>query len=1434
MSVIGADQRTLVTNFNAPGLNSVVALDSVRVAPTANLSQNPGVGSAIQIGPDFFLTAGHNVFATQTGVANAGGRIIEGGRVSSVPSRPTTGLTPADINFTASDVTYPDDYDDLSGVASNSTAAFSRDIAVVQTSTAFNVGTVPIGMVAFMDPLDARNYAITTAGFPAGVRPGSGSVNNGTVVGQTASGLNITEALLGFQSSGTIASVAADGRFFYSDTVDTEAGQSGSGVWTTIDTGSGLFVPAVLGTHISGGGRNGGHLITKDEYDVIVETMEAVDATNGAALPMNFIIGQNARAGVDGSETIIGSYRMERIVGQGGADVMEGRGGDDRLEGGAGVDQARFSDVITNYTLEILDATDPNLPSLRIDHSAGGSADGVDVTVDVEFAVFDWDDADADGVDDDGNALFVPLLADPEDPTKLRDGETVTYAETIEDPTDPTASIGSISAEVPAFMFDGDVDYRLTIGGTSSVLFNFVYIVDSSGSMIGTNITETKAAYQDLTQSLIDSGVAARSNFAVVDFDSFARLFSGLDAQGAIDTVNRLVAGGGTNFGPALLRAEEWFESINSTRSTNIAFFLSDGEGSGASDALQLVNEDQGTPTPVDVRAFGIGFGADLQSLNIIDSNNAVQLTDPADLRDAFAVSGFSRDVIERVDVKLGGAIVDTIAPDALVDGQLGLTFEGSISGLEVTPTAENQLSFDVVFNDGTPTATIDARVTTGQTEIRQQSADGTRFNVSFSVNQADYTGAAESVDLVANGLDNTITLSEGENSVEAGGGDDRIILLGGTNTVDGGEGVDTVVFDRTRAESPDITRSGEVVLIGAEATLIDVEFIEFTDARISTTTLETAPVATLASSIVTVDEADAGAGAARLEITLSEAASSDVTLSFATRAASAEGDVDYTAASGEVTIAAGDDSAIVELGILDDTEVEGDEEYAVDLTLSDGATFADGAATETATVVIEDDDTLIAPSVIPDETDVEEGSGADAGVLRFSLDRSGLLGEETVTWTVAGSGDAPADASDFAGGVTTGQVAFAAGETSQTVEIALAGDSEIEGNETFTVSLSSSDAETTVVQPDAAFAILDDDTRVAIMAAGAVSVIEGAGTALTFTIERRGRLDREDVVAFAVSGAGDRPADAADFGGALPTGQVTFAPGEASKDITVTVSNDEDAEPDETFAVSLSTVSGAAVPEGDPVQVTIVNDDGATDGPDRIDGTNGDDDIEALGGDDTVDSRGGNDTVDGGVGDDSLVSGDGDDSIDGGDGDDTIKSGDGDDRIDGGEGVDVILGGNGNDVIRGGGGNDNIKPGRGDDIVLGGDGDDVVAGFRGDERFEGGEGNDRLLGSVDDDTLIGGAGDDRLWGGPGFDVFIFEERDFGRDTLPLDVRVGSDTLDFTAVEGLTRDDFTIRQVGANVVLEVADGGSLVMNGVRFGGLFAEVIEDRFDDFILL
>lgn len=92
-----------------------------------------------------------------------------------------------------------------------------------------------------------------------------------------------------------------------------------------------------------------------------------------------------------------------------------------------------------------------------------------------------------------------------------------------------------------------------------------------------------------------------------------------------------------------------------------------------------------------------------------------------------------------------------------------------------------------------------------------------------------------------------------------------------------------------------------------------------------------------------------------------------------------------------------------------------------------------------------------------------------------------------------------------------------------------------------------------------------------------AVSQAEGnsGATAFAWTLT----LNRDGSTAsypysWAVTGTGTNPANAADFGGTLPSGSGTFAPGETSKTITVLVAGDTSVEPAETFTLTV-TASG-------------------------------------------------------------------------------------------------------------------------------------------------------------------------------------------------------------------------------------------------------------------
>ena len=93
----------------------------------------------------------------------------------------------------------------------------------------------------------------------------------------------------------------------------------------------------------------------------------------------------------------------------------------------------------------------------------------------------------------------------------------------------------------------------------------------------------------------------------------------------------------------------------------------------------------------------------------------------------------------------------------------------------------------------------------------------------------------------------------------------------------------------------------------------------------------------------------------------------------------------------------------------------------------------------------------------------VEGQSGSTP--FTFTVTRGGNTSLATsVSWAVTGSGANPASASDFVGAVLpSGTVSFAAGETSKTITVNVAGDTVVEPNEVFTVTLSNPAASTTI-----------------------------------------------------------------------------------------------------------------------------------------------------------------------------------------------------------------------------------------------------------------------------------------------------------------------------------------------------------------------------------
>jgi Ca2+-binding RTX toxin-like protein len=198
------------------------------------------------------------------------------------------------------------------------------------------------------------------------------------------------------------------------------------------------------------------------------------------------------------------------------------------------------------------------------------------------------------------------------------------------------------------------------------------------------------------------------------------------------------------------------------------------------------------------------------------------------------------------------------------------------------------------------------------------------------------------------------------------------------------------------------------------------------------------------------------------------------------------------------------------------------------------------------------------------------------------------------------------------------------------------------------------------------------------------------------------------------------------------------------------------------------------------------------------------------------------NDVIYGGVGADTLMGLSGGDVLRGAAGQDLIRGGDGADSILGGEAFDDLHGNWGEDTVRGGLGGDWVVGGQGNDMLYGEDDHDVVYGNLGNDTQEGGVGNDWVRGGQGSDSISGGAGDDYMAGDRGADTI---SGGAGADLFHTFSGAGLDrVLDFNAGEGdrvnvLAGSSYTLRQEGADTIVDMGGGDQMVLVGVTLSTL---------------
>jgi hypothetical protein len=211
------------------------------------------------------------------------------------------------------------------------------------------------------------------------------------------------------------------------------------------------------------------------------------------------------------------------------------------------------------------------------------------------------------------------------------------------------------------------------------------------------------------------------------------------------------------------------------------------------------------------------------------------------------------------------------------------------------------------------------------------------------------------------------------------------------------------------------------------------------------------------------------------------------------------------------------------------------------------------------------------------------EGDGGTANES-FTVTRAGdtVVPVSVHYETVDGSADSSSDYD-----AVSGDLAFAAGETTKTINVPIHGDTTYENDETFTVHLSAATTGTIDVA-NATGTITNDDPKPTLSIADKSQAEGDAGTTNeSFTVTRSGSTAVPISVHYQTTGGS--ASSASDYD--ATSGDLTFDPSDTTKTIDVPIHGDATYENDETFTVHLSTPVDATIAGADATG-TITNDD--------------------------------------------------------------------------------------------------------------------------------------------------------------------------------------------------------------------------------------------------
>ncbi len=273
------------------------------------------------------------------------------------------------------------------------------------------------------------------------------------------------------------------------------------------------------------------------------------------------------------------------------------------------------------------------------------------------------------------------------------------------------------------------------------------------------------------------------------------------------------------------------------------------------------------------------------------------------------------------------------------------------------------------------------------------------------------------------------------------------------------------------------------------------------------------------------------------------------------------------------VTFAPGETSKFVPVAIVDDTNDEPQETFAAKLSgVSANATLG----TDTATGTITDNDLRVLS--VADVSVAEGDFGTKTVTFTVSLDRAA---KQDVFFDFATSDNSATAGQDYVSASGTG-LKIPAGSLSKTIDVTINGDTTIEGNERFFLSLSNAvNGLISSTAGQAKATIVDDETKVQLVPVNGVAFDE-VSQDVEFHVVRTGDLSKAVSVQYeTVDGTAQSTGAQADF--LAKSGTISFAAGSktASGTIRVHINGDNNFENAENFQLRLFNPVNAAVLDG-------------------------------------------------------------------------------------------------------------------------------------------------------------------------------------------------------------------------------------------------------------